>query len=130
MDVFTLCGVALVTAALAATLKQYRPELALQVGIAGGAVILLMALTSLGGAISAINAMLEESGLGGEWFALIVKIVGIAYITQITAEICRDAGEGALACKTEICGRVMILTCALPAVLALLRAALGIAENM
>ena len=130
MDVFSLFGIAVVTSLLAVTVKQYKPEIAMQVSIAGGAMILLMAVSSLTGSLNAIKAMFDESGVDGQWPEMVLKILGIAYITQISAELCRDAGEGALAYKTELCGRALILACAAPAILALMRILLELTEKI
>ena len=130
MDVFGLFGIAAATAAAALTLRHYRPELALQVSLAGGAVILIKAIASLGGITQTLNSLFERSGVGSEWFGLILKIFGIAYVTQISADICRDAGESALAAKTELCGKIMMLACALPAVIAVVDILMELAEGI
>ena len=56
-------------------------------------------------------------GLDGEAVAVIVKAIGIAYTTQIAAALCRDLGETALAVKTELIGRIMLMTLAVPLIL-------------
>lgn len=121
VDAFTFGGIAVITAMLAVTVRQYRPELAMQIGIAGGAVMLLLALGSLGGVFDAVRPFFEQSGLESGWAAMFLKITGIAYITQISSELCRDAGEGALACKAELCGRLLIVGAAAPAAVKLLQ---------
>lgn len=130
MDVFELCGVAVITAILAVTVRQYRPELAVHVSIAGGAVLLLYAASELAGAAQILRDMFAQSGLGGGWLDLVLKITGIAYITQIASELCRDMGEGALAVKTELCGRLMMLTCVSPAILKLVGILKELAEQL
>lgn len=130
MDVFELCGVAVITAVLAVTVRQYRPELAVQVSVAGGAVLLLICAARYADLPREIKAAFEQSGVDGGWLELVLKLCGIAFITQISADICRDAGESALAAKTELCGRVMMLACALPALLSLLRLLTGLAESI
>jgi len=130
MDAFELCGLGLITAVLALTVKQYRPELALQVSIAGGAVLLLMCISQLSGILAAVRNYFLKSGLPYNWLAPSFKIIGIAYITQISSELCRDAGEGAVACKLELCGRVMMTAAALPSVLSLLETLLELAGRI
>lgn len=51
-------------------------------------------------------------GLNSDYIMLIFKVVGIAYIIQLAAQICTDAGESAIASKVELAGRVMILLAA------------------
>lgn len=61
--------------------------------------------------------MPHPGGLDGESVAVIVKAIGIAYTTQIAAALCRDLGETALAVKTELVGRIMLMTLAVPLIL-------------
>jgi stage III sporulation protein AD len=51
---------------------------------------------------------------------VLIKIIGIAYLAQFAGEICKDAGESAMAAKVERGGRIMILAAALPAAVTLL----------
>ncbi len=130
MDAFSIMGIAVLTCVLAVTVKQFRPELAMQVSIAGGAIVTLAILSRISGVMISLRELYAESGLGGDWFGMIVKIAGTAYITQIASELCRDPGEGALAVKTELCGRILMLASAMPALVTLLRLLAGLADGM
>jgi stage III sporulation protein AD len=44
----------------------------------------------------------------------ILKIVGIAYIAEFGAQITKDAGQGAIASKIELAGKILILAMAIP----------------
>ena len=120
MDAYTMAGIAVITAILAITVKQYKPELGIQVSIAGGAVLMLFAITELSGVMDSIRQAINSYNLDGDWVKLVVRVLGIAYIAQLASQICRDSGEGALAIKVELCGRLMILSAALPSLLKLL----------
>jgi len=50
----------------------------------------------------------------------ILKIIGIAYIAEFGAEVCKDAGEGAIASKIELAGKVIIIVLAAPIITSLL----------
>ena len=54
------------------------------------------------------------------YFTAVLKITGIAYITEFGAEICRDAGEGAIAAKIEMAGKVIIVVLAIPVISSLI----------
>ena len=66
---------------------------------------------------SCSGSVAASGGLEGESVAVIVKAIGIAYTTQIAAALCRDLGETALAVKTELIGRIMLMTLAVPLIL-------------
>jgi stage III sporulation protein AD len=44
----------------------------------------------------------------------ILKIIGIAYIAEFGAQITKDAGQGAIAAKIEMAGKVLIMIMAIP----------------
>jgi stage III sporulation protein AD len=44
----------------------------------------------------------------------ILKIIGIAYIAEFAAQITKDAGQGAIAAKIEMGGKILILAMAIP----------------
>ena len=107
MDIFKIIGVGLIGGILSMTVKQYKKEYALLVALATVTVILFFTLDSL---------ITEKSGVDTRYFTAVMKVVGVAYITQFGAEILRDGGEGAIALKVELAGKVFILGLTLPIV--------------
>ena len=113
MDIFKIIGVGLIGGILSMTVKQYKKEYALLVALATVTVILFFTLDT---AISQISLITEKSGVDTRYFTAVMKVVGVAYITQFGAEILRDGGEGAIALKVELAGKVFILGLTLPIV--------------
>ncbi len=97
--------------------KIVAGALVLSIGLAGGAFILLSIIAKVSGVAAALSSVAASGGLEGESVAVIVKAIGIAYTTQIAAALCRDLGETALAVKTELIGRIMLMTLAVPLIL-------------
>ena len=117
MDIFKIIGVGLIGGILSMTVKQYKKEYALLVALATVTVILFFTLDTLETAISQISLITEKSGVDTRYFTAVMKVVGVAYITQFGAEILRDGGgEGAIALKVELAGKVFILGLTLPIV--------------
>ena len=116
MDIFKIIGVGLIGGILSMTVKQYKKEYALLVALATVTVILFFTLDTLETAISQISLITEKSGVYTRYFTAVMKVVGVAYITQFGAEILRDGGEGAIALKVELAGKVFILGLTLPIV--------------
>ena len=124
MDTFSLIGFAVVTAILSCTVRQFNTAAGMtlfrsgmNVALAGGAFILLSIIAKVSGVAAALSSVAASGGLDGESVAVIVKAIGIAYTTQIAAALCRDLGETALAVKTELAGRIMLMTLAVPLIL-------------
>lgn len=118
MDIVQIVSIGLVAAILAITLRQQRPEMALMVSIAAGLVIFFMIAGKLSVAIQALNEIMRKAQLNNIYFTTVLKIIGIAYITEFGSQICKDAGEGSIASKIELAGKVLIMILALPIVLA------------
>ena len=113
-------AVAVLGALCAVVVKGTARQLALVLSIAAAAVVLGLAL----GAVEDVVAMAEElrdmAGLSPAVVAPVLKAVGIAILTQIAAQVCKDAWEGGIAAVTETAGSALALCAALP----LLRAVL------
>lgn len=120
MTIFKIVGLSLAALTAVLVLRAYRPELAVQAAVAAGIVLLLIAVTELSGVMETVDAIVAKYGLNSEHIKVVLKVIGIAYLAQFAAQTCRDAGEGAIAAKVELVGRILIVTVAVPVVLAIL----------
>lgn len=120
MEIIQVVSFALVTAVLAVVLRSQRPELGLLAGVAAGVVIFLALIGKISAAVTILNNIAGRAGLNMVYLDTILKIVGIAYVADFGAQMCRDAGEGALAVKVEFAAKVLILVLALPILIGLL----------
>ena len=91
---------------------------------AGGLALLLRVLQGAGEALSALPDLFGRAGLSGELSGMLLRSAGIAVAAELGAQLCRDAGSGALAQKVELGGKILILCAALPMVLDLCDAVL------
>lgn len=114
MDIFRIIGVGLATAITALIVKQVKPEIAIIVGVAGGVIMLLMLVDSVTSILSVFNALTQKSGLSTGVFSAVLKIIGIGYITEFSANLCVDAGSSSIANKILLAGKILILVAALP----------------
>ena len=114
-DVFISIAIAIITALIVLFLKESRLSgLALMTAIAGGAIIIIRLLPSLSSLLEGYTALGSISGISSYYFGLIIKIIGIAYICEFGAQICRDAAQGAMALKIELAAKIAILIISLP----------------
>lgn len=126
MDVFRIAGFAVITAVLALTVKNYKPELGIQVSVAGGLILLMIAVSEFSGIASQIRSLMSELEMGDAILLPAFKVIGIAYMTQTASDICSDSGETALASKAQLCGRLLMASCALPVIISLARTVTGL----
>lgn len=120
MDIVQIAAVGIIAAILSITIKKQVPEMSLIISIAAGTLIFLILLPKLAAVIDIIKKVGDAAGTNNEYVLIIVKVIGISYITEFASQICSDAGEGAIAAKIEAAGKVFILIIATPILLSLL----------
>lgn len=116
MDIFKIIGVGLITSITVLIVKQVKPEVAVVIGMAGGIVMILMVVDSLTTVISSFSSILQGSGLSGGVFSTVLKIIGVGYITEFSANLCVDAGSSSIADKILLSGKIIILVISMPIV--------------
>lgn len=121
-QVFQVTALCLVGALLAVVVRRGSPELALLLTLAAAAAVLLALAEPVRELMTFLTELGERSGVSKELFVPLYKTVGIALVVKVGGELCRDAGESALAAVVETAGAV----CALLAALPLLRAVLSL----
>lgn len=120
MDIIKIVGIAFVTLIVVIILKQYKPEFAMYASILGGAIILFMSLGKLEGIIRLLENISQKTAINGEFLGILIKITGIAFLTEFAVSVCKDAGETAIANKVDLGGKVIIVAISIPIVSALL----------
>ena len=125
-SVVRLAAAAVAAALCAVVVKQHAREVGAVLALAAGALLLGAAL----GAIEEVRAMADELGeligLSPAVLAPVLKTVGIAILTRIAAELCRDAGEGGIAAAAETAGAAAAVLAALPLLRAVLSTITGL----
>lgn len=120
MEIFQIVGLALVAAVLSVLLRNQRPEIALQVSIVTGVIIFLLMAMRITTVITVLQDIAKKLSIDLVYLTTVLKIIGIAYLTTFGAEVCRDAGENAIASKVEFAGKIMIMILAIPILMAVL----------
>ncbi len=129
MNVFQMVLVAITGTAIAALVRTVRPELALILSIGTGLIVLGAALGPLTGITEKLGELMRTYGLSEGMLSALIKIVGVAFLSQFGADACRDAGSASVADKVELFGRVAILALAAPAAIATVSEAAGLLDG-
>jgi len=119
MDIFTIATVGIIAAVLAVILKRENPSTALMVSIATSVLIFVMILPELATVVNLIRRLSQFVDLGAGHVTTVLKIIGIAYAAEFGSQICADAGEGAIASKIELGGKVLIMAVSAPIIVSL-----------
>ncbi|MGQ9497859.1 MAG: stage III sporulation protein AD [Desulfotomaculales bacterium] len=120
MEIAQIVGFGLIATVLVVVLRQEKPELALLLSIGAGILLFFMVLAKIGAVINVLRDLSVRANVNLLYLGIILKIVGIAYIADFGAQLCRDAGENALASKIEFAAKILILVLAIPIVMAVL----------
>ena len=106
-------------ALLCSALRVQKPEMALVCALATGLAALFFCMDGLSGAVSAMRTLSQQSGLSSSGTQVLIRATGVALVSDFASQLCRDAGEGALAHRVELAGRVSLLSRAAPLLVAL-----------
>ena len=125
MGIFQVIAIGILGAVLAITVKKQSPDIALLITITASVLIFLMVLPMLAEVVNFITHIGEMSGGGSEYVGLVLRVIGVAYMAELGASVCNDAGESAVAAKIDLAGRVIILVMAMPIIADILRIVMG-----
>lgn len=120
MDIVAIVFLAIIGVVLLIILRQSRPEMALVLSILLGVLIFATVIPKIGMIVTTLSSIAAKTDVGSLHLATLLKIVGVAYIAEFGAQVCRDAQEGAIASKVELAGKVIIMALAIPIVLVIL----------
>jgi stage III sporulation protein AD len=124
MDLGIFLGITLLAVTFLSLLRQTRPELAVLLSAAAGVIIFLRLIGPLQELVRTFEYLAAQAQINLVYLQTVFRVMGVAYLTGFTAQICRDAGEGALALKLEMAGKVIILFLAVPVLVAILETVL------
>jgi len=124
MEIFQVVGIGLTGAVLAVYVKESNREIAVLISLVTGLVLFLYALSKVGAVISILAELATRANINMFYLTVVLKIMGIAYIAEFGAQICRDAGEGSTATKIEFAAKILVMVLALPIIMALMESVL------
>ena len=120
MDVIKIVGIGLIALIIIVIIKQYKPEFALYVSLMAGVLIIMLILDKMGAIIELLTNLSNKTAINNEFLILLIKITGIAFLTEFAVSICKDTGETAIANKVDLGGKVIIISMSIPIIASLL----------
>ena len=119
-EIIKIIGIGLTALVIIIILKQYKPEYVLYVSMAAGILILFLSMEKITGIINLLQAISDKTYINKNFLSLLIKITGIAFLTEFAVSVCSDSGEKAIASKIEIGSKVIIITMSIPIITSLL----------
>ena len=126
MEIIKIIGIGLIALIIVILLKQYKPEYAIYVSLMAGAFILSISLSQISSVFQLLQDLSRRANIHSQFLGIILKITGIAILTEFSVSICTDAGEKAIASKIDIGGKAIMITISLPIITALLETILQV----
>ena len=120
MTIFKIIGFGIIAVSLIIILKKQKPEIALICVIASSIIMLAFIFDELKSVISLINSLILNSSIDSSYIKIILKVIGISYLVEFGKDICKDAGESAIANKIEMAGKVIVVSVSIPVIASLI----------
>jgi len=120
MDIVKIIGIGFIALIISIITKQYKPEFSIYVSIIAGVIIIFLVLDKMTGIINLLTSLSRKAGINAEYLSILLKITGIAILTEFAVSICQDAGENAIAKKMDFGGKIIIISISIPIISALL----------
>ena len=114
MELVKVAIIAITSAMAVLIIKKTNPELAVVLSISAGIMIMILILDSLFEVVYTFYGIADLTGIDSEIFEIILKIIGIGYISEFSASVCTDSGNESIGDKVLLSGKIVIMLMALP----------------
>ncbi len=129
MEIVKFVVIGIICTVMTVVVRQYRPELAVAVQLAGIVIIAIYAFEYLKNIFEEIGSFFSDVQIVSDgYLAILIKILSIAVITKLGADICSDSSNSALATVVELTGKTVILVMCLSLIKTLVTLAKGLLE--
>lgn len=120
MEIIKIIGIGLIALVIIVILRQYRPEFVIYVSLIAGILILFMIMDKFSGIIELLKNLSNKTNINNQFLTILLKITGLAFLTEFAISICKDSGESAIATKIDLGGKVLIIGMSIPIISSLL----------
>ena len=128
VEILKIIGLALITTISVIILKQQKPEIAVIVGVAGSVLIFFYLVDMISDVFGLFETVVSKTNIDSELFIVLIKIIGIGYITEFSANICSDSGNSAIASKIILAGKLTIFLLSVPIIISLIELIVGLLQ--
>lgn len=130
IDIVQIVGLGLIATFLSLIVKEQKLTFAFLIVVFAGCAIFLYLVDQIYDIIRMIEKIAINANVNMVYVETILKIIGIAYIAEFGAQLTKDAGQGAIASKIELAGKILILVMAVPILTVIIETILGLIPSM
>ena len=120
MEILKIVTLALTGVILASLMKRVNKEISIYIILATVIILFVSIIDKLTYIFHFLEGIYDNVTYGRTFFPVILKVLAVAYITDFTAQLCKDAGETTIGSKVELAGKVIIFYLAMPILTAIL----------
>ena len=127
MDIYKIVALSIVSVLLITILKSVKKDdFALVITIITAVILFTLVLVKLESITSILESLVQKSGINKEYLTLLLKVTGISYVIELATNICKDAGNSAIASKVEMLGKISIVILTIPILTSVISTVLNI----
>jgi len=113
-ELIKIIGIGLIGLIAIIILKQYRPEYTIYISLIAGILILFLIMDKLSGIVNLLTSISEKASINNAYIKILLKITGIAILSEFAISVCKDSGESSIASKIELGSKVIIISMSIP----------------
>lgn len=125
MDIIQIVLIGIIASLLYIILKEVQPTFAFLIILITSILILTIVVKQITIIMQLLKSLADKASVNSFYLETIIKIIGIAYITELGANVTKDAGLASVASKIELAGKIFILLLAIPIISAVVEVILN-----
>lgn len=114
MSMVAVCAAAIVCAVMALLLRRQCPQISLLISVGAGVIILLTVIREMVLTADEVEQILSAGGISRDYIMILLKALGICYLTEFTCDTVTEAGLLSLSTNISFAGKALVLFTALP----------------
>jgi len=117
-EMIKVCGIGILGVLTAIQFKTVKTEYSTYISVALGLILFGFVVQQLRTILSSLEWIKELFGGTSGYLGILMKVIGITYLCEFSAGICKDAGYGAISEQIEVLGKLSVMFSGLPILLA------------
>ena len=114
MNILAISVIGILTSVIVLSLRRHNAEISFIAAIAGSALIFISVLVNFTSLYDTLKDILAAADININYISILLKALGICFLTEFACDMCIDAGQRALAGNISLAGRILIVITAVP----------------
>lgn len=114
MNILAVSVIGILTSVIVLALRRHNAEISFIAAIAGSALIFISVLVNFTSLYDTLKDILAAADININYISILLKALGICFLTEFACDMCIDAGQRALAGNISLAGRILIVITAVP----------------